>query len=201
MSQITWHLKNVYKNVPREKIEKLLEEAFKAWELYLDLRFKKIDEHFTPDISIGFFSKDHNCLKDFDGKLGVLAHTTNPGNGITKGLFIHFDNDEDWIFDDSINGDNFFTNDTFFFNVAVHEIGHILGLNHSDHEKSIMNKHYSKLISKPSVYDVISAQNLHGKRDGAPVPEVNNENSFTMFLKLYYVEIIIFLTLLFLLSI
>lgn len=190
MYEITWYLKNLYKNVSREKIEKVLEDAFKTWELYVDIKFKKINENSTPDISIGFFSKNHNCLKDFDGKRGVLAHTTNPGDVIEGDLFIHFDIDEDWIFE-SINGDNFFTDDTFFFNVAVHEIGHILGLNHNESAQSIMNKNYSKMLYKPSVEDVNIAQHLHGKRAGAPVPEDNTENKITIFLRLYYIEIII----------
>ena len=70
------------------------------------------------------FEGSHGCKSSFDGVGGELAHAFYPRFGGN----IHFDADERW-------GD---TSGTKLLSVAVHEIGHSLGLSHSNIYNSVM---------------------------------------------------------------
>ena len=66
-----------------------------------------------------------NCKRDFDDSGGEIAHSR-------VGFDMHFDDDENYkIRDYDMDG-------IYFVRVAVHEIGHILGLAHNDRSESIM---------------------------------------------------------------
>ena len=78
-----------------------------------------------------------NCKRDFDGRGGEIAHSFSTGN-------MHFDDDEHFKSLRSMTPEGI-----FLLRVAVHEIGHVLGLPHTDKKYSIMYAIYEKENSGP----------------------------------------------------
>lgn len=131
---VTW---NVYR-IKDNKIIILLDKAFNVWSQYADITFVRSYNNPNILITIGkhrhFYSKIPSfCPTPFDGPGNVLAHATMPTYQQTP-TEIHFDADEPWSYElDTIEGS------TNFLKVAIHEIGHAIGIQHSFYKKSIMN--------------------------------------------------------------
>ncbi|KAK8572379.1 hypothetical protein V6N13_047980 [Hibiscus sabdariffa] len=87
---------------------------------------KSVFEDRGQCITIGFESVDHGDGSPFDGPNGILAHAFPP----TDGRF-HYDADEPWSV--AANPGSFHLE-----TVALHEIGHLLGLGHSSIEGAVM---------------------------------------------------------------
>ena len=92
------------------------------------------------------------CGTPFDGKGNVLAHAFYPQDGR-----IHFDEDE--IFRGAL-GSNFVGQS--LIQVAVHEIGHALGLGHSDVKGAVMWPTASKGRVKLHQDDIDGIRKLYG---------------------------------------
>ncbi len=89
-------------------------------------------------IDIFFASGDHGDGFKFDGPGRVLAHAFYPPpNAETIAGDLHFDADEPWKIG----------SDTDLFSVALHELGHSLGLAHSDNPNDVMYGFYRRWTS------------------------------------------------------
>lgn len=111
--------------------KQILDKAFKIWEYSSALKFKYTPNRNQADIVIQFIRGPNGCKSGFDGVGGELAHAFYPKYGGD----IHFDADEKW-------GDV-----KRLLSVAVHEIGHSLGLSHSNIHNSVMYATYSKNVA------------------------------------------------------
>ncbi|XVF60401.1 hypothetical protein PTKIN_Ptkin08bG0042800 [Pterospermum kingtungense] len=101
-------------------------KAFQTWAANTHFSFSRIEDYVNADIKVGFKSRDHGDGYEFDGPGGTLAHAFAPTNGR-----FHYDADEPW----SVNA----IPGTFHLEtVALHEIGHLLGLGHSSVEGAVM---------------------------------------------------------------
>jgi len=120
------------RSIPVSKAKKLAllrpacSQALSAWGKVSGFKFKQAPKGSKADIKIGIYSGDHGDGTPFDGLNGVLAHAVQPPYGD-----LHFDADEAWS-----NNPTKAQTDTVA--VALHELGHILGLAHSTDPNSVM---------------------------------------------------------------
>ena len=101
-------------------------KAFETWAANTHFRFSRAQDHTNADIKVSFHRRDHGDGHAFDWAGGILAHAWAP----TDGRF-HYDADEQWSVGASPGAFDLET-------IALHEIGHLLGLDHSLVEGAIM---------------------------------------------------------------
>jgi len=138
-------------------------KAFDAWSSVADLTFTNVVDDgaafdattLSGDIRFGGHS--------FDGAGGVLAHGFfPPANGNSAAGDIHFDTAETW----GING----IGGLDIFWVALHEIGHALGLGHSDVAPAVMGAFYDPSLASLQEDDKAGIQYLYGAPAVVPIP-------------------------------
>uniref|UniRef100_A0A4W3JC41 Matrix metallopeptidase 11 n=1 Tax=Callorhinchus milii TaxID=7868 RepID=A0A4W3JC41_CALMI len=110
------------------KVQRTIAKAVKVWSDVTPLTFTEVQEG-GVDIIIDFSRYWHGDNLPFDGPGGVLAHAFYPRT--PRAGNVHFDYDEMW------------TIGTDLLQVAAHEFGHALGLQHSTVPKSLMSPYYS----------------------------------------------------------
>lgn len=126
-----------------------LEKAFHAWSQYSRLIFKRVYDS-SADIIIAFGSHYHGDRHPFDGPGNILAHAFYPYEENAFGGDVHFDNDENWK-----QGSSNLNEGVDFLTVAIHEIGHSLGLAHSPVYNAIMFPYYKGVTPAQLDYDDI----------------------------------------------
>lgn len=120
-------------------VAKNIKLALENWGKYGHLNFRRVP---TPDadIIVSFGRGYHGDHYPFDGPGSILAHAFFPYEQSSLGGDIHFDDDEDWADSKSGRGN---PEGTDFYSVALHELGHSLGLAHSASANSVMFPYYS----------------------------------------------------------
>ncbi|KAK8510085.1 hypothetical protein V6N13_103687 [Hibiscus sabdariffa] len=131
-----------------EDIRSVCFRAFERWANVSRFTFEEVSEDYFADIEIGFHSGDHGDGNPFDGPQGTLAHASPPTGGK-----LHYDADENWSTDpgpDEIDLES----------VTVHEIGHLLGLQHSMAPDAVMYAYFDSGVTKRR----LNRDDVHGIR-------------------------------------
>ncbi|KAJ7988124.1 hypothetical protein DPEC_G00320370 [Dallia pectoralis] len=168
-TDLTYKIMRFPWQLSKEKVRRILQEALRVWSDVTPLTFSEVMSG-RADISIDFTRYWHGDNLPFDGPGGILAHAFFPKTH--RAGDIHFDYDERWTVGNSMGTD--------LLQVAAHEFGHVLGLQHSLVEGAIMSPFYS--FSYPlelSDDDKQGIQYLYGPPLKAP-PVVTETNEIEM---------------------
>uniref|UniRef100_A0A7N0UBC7 Peptidase metallopeptidase domain-containing protein n=1 Tax=Kalanchoe fedtschenkoi TaxID=63787 RepID=A0A7N0UBC7_KALFE len=122
-------------NVPNSARQPVF-NAFGQWDAGSRFTFQYVTDVRQADLTVAFYRGDHGDGSRFDGPGGVLAHAFAPTNGR-----MHFDATENWSRDPTPGAFHLET-------VAVHEIGHLLGLGHSQVREAVMFSGISTGVNK-----------------------------------------------------
>ncbi|XP_070507451.1 neutrophil collagenase-like isoform X2 [Chironomus tepperi] len=147
-------------------------KAFKTWEFKTSFKFTEVKED-PVDISISFVNRNHPELDPYTFGNRTTGHSFAPGSGI--GGDIHLDSKIMWCFDPNSNC----IENVSFFAVIQHQIGHSLGLGHSNDSNSVMYDRYSKPKSQLSNDDYRGLDEIDGNHDKSKENAVYNKGEGT----------------------
>lgn len=140
--------------------ENEIRAAFEAWSNAARITFSEV-----ADDGVAFNASPtagHGDIRiggaAFDGVGSTLAvGFFPPPNGNTAAGDIFFDAGENWTIN-SLDGN---TSTIDVYQVAAHEIGHAIGLAHTDVPNSLMNPYYSEAFSGPQADDIAGAKYIY----------------------------------------
>ncbi|CAK9297285.1 unnamed protein product [Gordionus sp. m RMFG-2023] len=160
VSEIRYRISKYTQRFAKDKIDNEIKKAFDLWAKYSNLTFKQmIDETKHIHIDIRWEKGDHGDGTPMGGPALVVAHAFYPDEGGE----VHFNDAEVWtdkfLVPGSIN----------IMQVATHEIGHALGLLHSQKRESIMTPFYREWDREVELDedDITAIQYMYGKSEFA----------------------------------
>jgi len=143
-----------------DKVQQLLMEAAAEWELVSGIRFTMVGvDASAPD--------DDNLFGPRDGLVRVYWGNTQGAAALAGPSFGDYDSDLGYYpYDDGsvvLSTDNeIWKTDDFFVSTLTHELGHLLGLGHSDNPQSLMYANPYTFLNHPRQDDIQAIQVLYG---------------------------------------
>lgn len=140
--------------------QELVRDAFQAWENIANIDFVEVADGASSEIRLGWDSIDGSNgtvgEASYSGITDSFYNPRDPRYSITEAE-IRFDLAETW----STSQSSADPNNVSFYAVALHEIGHALGLDHTDNVDTIMYPSITDLIDL-APGDIAGAQAIYG---------------------------------------
>ena len=167
--QVTWSFApaglsndfNFDRAITESNFQQLIRQAFQEWENVAQIDFVEVPASAGAQIQLGWDS--------IDGSSGTVGEASFSGFTAPSGIHalsyadIRFDTAESWSADPNHVGGQI-----NFFAVALHEIGHALGLSHSDDDATIMYA-FTNDANDLTPADILGAQTIYGAAGGVGV--------------------------------
>lgn len=156
-AQLNYVLERLPGRLPADQVRVEIARALAEWARHAKLTFTlSSDPRAARTLALLWASGAHGDPYPFDGPGKVLAHTFYPAPPNPEPIAgdLHFDDDESW----RIGAD------TDLYSVVLHELGHALGLGHSDQPGAVMYPYYRRATSLTQE-DISAILTLYAKQD------------------------------------
>ncbi|MEO5835015.1 MAG: matrixin family metalloprotease [Nakamurella sp.] len=155
-NQVSYHFDSFSPDLGQADQRASIRGSFDRWAAVTPLNFT--ENPGASDIRISWVAGDHGDGFPFDGPSGVLAHCFYPPpNGGDIAGDCHFDDAETWSTNVPPSGIDLNT-------VSLHELGHGLGLNHSNDTSAVMYAYYGGPRRELQPDDISGIQSIYGAR-------------------------------------
>lgn len=141
------------------KIRRATAEALKVWSQNSVLTFEEVSEPAAADIVISFEERSHPKVDRYPLDDDAYAHAFKPGEGL--GGDAHVRVDMEWDFD-VLYAEQPAEGSLSYFAVILHELGHSIGLDHSERPDAVMYFRYSSTTGVLSSDDIQGIEHIYG---------------------------------------
>ena len=141
-AELGYYFQQLTARLPESRVRAELLRALDEWSRVVGVSFTEADASSAArTLSFLFARGEHGDGYPFDGPGRILAHTfyPSPPNPEPIAGDVHLDDDEEWVI-----GPDLSVRSVDLFSVSLHELGHALGLGHSDVPGSVMYPYYRR---------------------------------------------------------